>query len=85
MRVKILYFASVRERLGANHESIVMEDGRCQVRDVVELLRKRSEVWADVFRPDSDVRFAVDQEFAGPDTWLHDGAELAVFPPITGG
>jgi molybdopterin synthase sulfur carrier subunit len=31
------------------------------------------------------IRAAVDQAMARPDAALHDGAEVAFFPPVTGG
>jgi molybdopterin synthase sulfur carrier subunit len=31
------------------------------------------------------VRVAIDQTVAWPETLLHEGAEVAFFPPVTGG
>ncbi len=85
MRVNVLYFASVRERVGTDSEQVEVPGEDCRVRDVIDHLRQRGGVWSEVFRPGHDIRFAVDQEFAGADSAVPPGAELAIFPPITGG
>jgi len=85
MEVNILYFASVRERLKLDGESVRIGKDDCRVRDVVEKLRERGGLWGEIFAEGGSVRFAVDQEFAGLDARLQEKSELAVFPPITGG
>jgi molybdopterin synthase sulfur carrier subunit len=45
------------------------------------------QIWQDLQLPGSisNVRIAINQQFAQPDTPLHPGDELAFLPPISGG
>jgi sulfur-carrier protein len=83
MRVHVRYFASLRELLGAN-ESIEVPAG-CDVGALRALLRERSASHAQVLGPGRAVRMAIDQRMADEATLLHEGAEVAFFPPVTGG
>jgi molybdopterin synthase sulfur carrier subunit len=40
---------------------------------------------ADALAPEQGLRAALDQAMCSPDDPLHDGAEVAFFPPVTGG
>ncbi len=85
MNINILYFASVRERLGIDSERVsVGGEGPC-ISDVIAILRKRGGIWANLFASDRNIRYALDQEFAQLSAKLKPNSELAVFPPITGG
>jgi molybdopterin converting factor subunit 1 len=73
-RVRILYFAWLRERVGTAEESVVLPaEGT------------RGPGFAASFTAIRTVRCAVNQEFATPDTPLAAGDEVAFFPPVTGG
>ncbi len=48
-------------------------------------LRSQSEAHARALAPGRAVRVAVDQTLADDATPLHEGAEVAFFPPVTGG
>jgi molybdopterin synthase sulfur carrier subunit len=48
-------------------------------------LRAQSDAHAQALAPGRAVRVAVDQVLADEATPLHDGAEVAFFPPVTGG
>jgi molybdopterin synthase sulfur carrier subunit len=83
MRIQVRYFASLRESLGAG-EWVDVPPG-----STVGLLRDqlvaRSEPHARALARRRAVRCALDQTMADDATPLHDGAELAFFPPVTGG
>ena len=84
-KVDVLYFARLREALGVDRERVTLPDG---VRTVAALrghLCARGGAWATALAPDSLVRVAVDQAMASADRELSDGAEVAFFPPVTGG
>ena len=83
MKVRILYFAALREALGTGHETI--ETQACTVGDLRAQLCGRGGVWAERLAPGRNVRASVDHVMAAPDTALTDGAEVAFFPPVTGG
>jgi molybdopterin synthase sulfur carrier subunit len=81
--VQVRYFASLREALGTG-ESVQVAAGTTlgALRDA---LVARGAGHADVLARSRAVRCAVNQAMAGEDTVLVDGAEVAFFPPVTGG
>jgi len=87
MKIRILYFAALRDALDRADESL-----DTQAATLAELraeLATRGGVWAERFGADSPaarrVKAALDQTMAAGDAALHDGAEVAFFPPVTGG
>jgi molybdopterin synthase sulfur carrier subunit len=85
MKVRVLYFASLRESLGVDREEIELP---AEVADAAALrawLRERGGRWAEVLAEQRAVRVAINQAMAGPGTRLEQGAEVAFFPPVTGG
>jgi molybdopterin synthase sulfur carrier subunit len=87
MRVTVLYFAALRERLGPGElvdlSAVASEPFR--VRELMALLGQRSAAHAEAFAEVSGLRAAMNLQLCGPDTVVSDGAELAFFPPVTGG
>ncbi len=83
--LRLLYFAWLRERLGRAEEQIAVPDGVRSVGALLAWLRDRGDAFATVFAPGSPVRCAVNQDFAGPETPVAPGDEVAFFPPVTGG
>lgn len=83
MRVELLYFAWVRERIGTGAETVEPPAGVATVGGLLDWLATRSAGHAAALADRSALRFAVDQAFVGEDAAL--GAEVAVFPPVTGG
>ena len=84
MNVNVLYFARLREVFGVNTETLVLQED-ASVDTLLDLLRQRGDVWADNLAPQRAFRVAVNQDVAQADTPLNDGAEVAIFPPVTGG
>jgi molybdopterin converting factor subunit 1 len=80
--MRVLYFAWLREKLGTAEEEVPPQP------DVAALLawqRTRGPAYAAAFAPGNRIRCAVNQEFAGPDSPIAAGDEVAFFPPVTGG
>ncbi|MFT3856311.1 MAG: MoaD/ThiS family protein [Aquabacterium sp.] len=89
MKIQIRYFASVREQLGPT-ETVTLgtPDSGASPRTVGELqawLAARSPAHAAALDPARGLRTAYDQELCAADQALADGAEVAFFPPVTGG
>lgn len=87
MKLSIRYFAALREALGAG-EAVDWNPGADEAPDAASLrrwLRARSPAHAQALAPGRAVRVAVDQTLADDATALHEGAEVAFFPPVTGG
>ncbi|MEO8938731.1 MAG: molybdopterin converting factor subunit 1 [Burkholderiaceae bacterium] len=85
MRVTLLYFASLREAVGTARESCELPTGIDTPRRLRGWLRERGEPWSAALAEGRSVRTAIDQVMAAPDTAFVDGAEIALFPPVTGG
>jgi molybdopterin synthase sulfur carrier subunit len=85
MRLTILYFAALRERVGLAREDCEVPASVGTVAALRDWLVTRGAPWSDAFRDAPRVRAAVNQAMARPDTVLLDGAEVAFFPPVTGG
>jgi molybdopterin synthase sulfur carrier subunit len=85
MKVRLLYFARLREAFGVSAEEAVLPDAVRDVGALCEWLRGRGGVWAVELAPGRAYRVAVAQQMARPETGLREGAEVAIFPPVTGG
>jgi len=85
VRVEVLYFASLREALGCARETLELPGGVATAGALRDHLRARGGAWADALADTRTLRVAVDQAMAAPDTPVRDGAEIAFFPPVTGG
>lgn len=83
--ITILYFARLRETLGTDREQLSLPLEVATVGQLAAWLRARGCAWESELAPEKPVRVAVNQEMAGPDTLVPDGAEVAFFPPVTGG
>ena len=83
--LKILYFASLRERMGQNEEHLAAPASVDTLADLIAHLQHRDSAGAAAFSQPSLVRAAVNQEFAHLQTVIRDGDEIAFFPPVTGG
>lgn len=83
MKLRVLYFARLRERLGLAEENLDFAGG--SVADLVAVLKARGGAWAEELGGGRAFRVAVDQEVVALDSALHEGAEVAIFPPVTGG
>jgi molybdopterin converting factor subunit 1 len=81
----ILYFAWLREKIGAAEETMPLPKGVRTVATLMEHLAGRDAAHAAAFDHRKSVRCAVNQEFAPVSTELHPGDEVAFFPPVTGG
>lgn len=77
MQVTVKTFAHLRDRLGfAEQAAEVPEDAR--VLDVWQKVADGSDMPRNVLA-------AVNLDYATVDTRVHDGDEVAFFPPVTGG
>ena len=81
MQVTVLYFAITRERVGLASEPVELPEG-ARVDDLLGEIGRRHATLAPLLPA---LRVAVDERFAGPDTLLADGAEVALIPPVAGG
>jgi molybdopterin synthase sulfur carrier subunit len=85
MKVKVLYFAALREQLGVPAEEIELPAGVGTVAALRSHLRGRGGAWERALADGRLVRAAVNQDMAPPTAALKAGDEVAFFPPVTGG
>ncbi len=77
MTINILYFASLREKVGRGNDTL----------DSSKPLQV-AQVWQQATGQNSfpdDVLIAINQEYTDADAIVSDGDEVAFFPPVTGG
>jgi molybdopterin synthase sulfur carrier subunit len=75
-QISVLYFASLRERMGRAGDQIDADGVQSAV-----------DVWARVCREPmpTNTLVAINQEYASPTAAVRAGDEVAFFPPVTGG
>ena len=83
--MKLLYFAWLRARIGCAEEDIALSPEIKDVAGLLEWLQSRGSRYTEALRDPSVVRVAVNQEYVGTKHPLHEGDEVAIFPPVTGG
>lgn len=81
IRVRVRLFAVQRELAGTREVALEMDDG-ADVEAVWAALADRFPVLAP---GRSSMRFARNGEYADPATAVHDGDEVAMIPPVSGG
>lgn len=84
-RLKILYFAWVREKTGRAAEDVVVPHGIETVSDLVGWLKTRGPEFEAAFARSDVIRAAVDQTHVKPSFPITGAREIAFFPPVTGG
>jgi molybdopterin synthase sulfur carrier subunit len=85
VKVKLLYFAALREQLGTSGEDIELPSGVGTVAALRAHLVSRGGAWQTALAEAKLVRAAVNQDMANPSAAIKAGDEVAFFPPVTGG
>jgi molybdopterin converting factor subunit 1 len=81
MNVRILYFATLRDRAGTKEEELTLTAGST----VGDLLERVLQDHPALSPHMGSAVVAVNKEFAPASQQLHDGDEVAFFPPVSGG
>ncbi|MBS7652279.1 MAG: molybdopterin converting factor subunit 1 [Candidatus Bathyarchaeia archaeon] len=80
MKIRIKYYASLRELVGTPSEELNLEDGS----KIEDLMRKIMEI----HKPLKEVKrilIAVNEDYVEMNENLRDGDLVALFPPVSGG
>lgn len=85
MRLELRFFASVRETLGQGSETVEVPPEVRTLADLRSWLCRRGGVWEQALADGQPLRMACDQAMADGLFPLREGAEVAFFPPVTGG
>lgn len=81
MKVRLLYFAVLRDIAGTDEAELDLAEGTT-ANDVWQTLRARHPQLGDYQLPPMT---AINEDYATPDAVLRDGDELAFIPPVAGG
>ena len=81
--IRVLFFAHLREALGAG-VSLPFADDVATVARLRDHLAARGDQW-QTLATTRNLRAAVNQSMSAPDAAIRDGDEVAFFPPVTGG
>ncbi|MCP5162273.1 MAG: molybdopterin converting factor subunit 1 [Hahellaceae bacterium] len=82
--MKILFFASLRERLQCAEVTLSDTESLQTGRDILNRLIARGEPWQSALQS-GQLLMAVNQEMVPLDTQVNADDEIAFFPPVTGG
>ena len=85
MKIHVLYFASLREKLGKDREDLDLPAGVDTVAALRAHLQARGGAWAEALADGKLLRAAVNQDMAPMGAAIQAGDEVAFFPPVTGG
>jgi molybdopterin converting factor subunit 1 len=81
VKIALRYFALVAELTGRQEGALELASGATVADALQRLGRRHPGLAAAGFRP----LVAVNRRYAGDETPLEEGDELAVFPPVSGG
>ena len=83
MKITVRYFASIREAVRQGSE--VLDTSAANLGALRDELLARGGAYASALARGRAVRMALDQVLSDEAAALRDGAEVAFFPPVTGG
>jgi MoaE-MoaD fusion protein len=81
MKIGVLFFGVLKDLLGRSGETVDLPEG-ARVREVfIHYAREAPRFEAMI----PSLAISVNQEYSGPDRALHEGDEVALLPPVSGG
>ncbi len=81
MKVRVKFFAILRERVGAAAATKEIIEGS----SVGQLWQALQQDYPKLAVPGIRLLYAVNQNYVGPDHVLQDGDEVVFIPPVSGG
>jgi molybdopterin synthase sulfur carrier subunit len=85
MKLKLLYFAWLRQEIGSSGEDLDVPSTVATVDQLIAHLRGRGGGYSHAFAEDSVLRAGVNKKVVDTSHKLAEGDEVAFFPPFTGG
>ncbi len=83
MKIHVKYFASIREAIGQGSDTV--ETSAATLGALRDELTARGGAHGDSLAREKAVRMALNQTLSDEAAALEEGAEVAFFPPVTGG
>ncbi|MCP4752462.1 MAG: MoaD/ThiS family protein [Proteobacteria bacterium] len=81
MNIKVLVFAHLREIVGSEEISLDLEEGS----KGDDILHKLEEKYPEMTGHKKYLKLSMNGEYIGREDLVVEGAEIAVFPPVSGG
>ncbi len=81
MRVRVVYFGILREMAGHEHEAVELADGA----RLAELYSQLQKDIPGLSKFGNSIALSINYEYATLNAPLHDGDEVALLPPVSGG
>ena len=81
MRVRVLYFGMLKDLLECEREEVELPDGSA-AEALIHRVAVRGQAAAAISKT---LAVAVNREYARASAVLHDGDEVALLPPVSGG
>ena len=81
MELVVRFFALYRERAGTNTHRLQLPEGAT----VADLTGEVRRLFPRLAPPDVRIMVAVNAEYAEPGMILHDGDDVCLIPPVSGG
>lgn len=78
MTVTVKFFASLREQLGQHEMQVDLDGSECTVQEIWHRATEAKQLPANILA-------SINMAYAKLDAPVHDGDEVAFFPPVTGG
>jgi len=85
LTIKLKYFAWVRERIGRGEESLTPPDDVTTIAELIAWLKTQGAEYEAAFAEADTIRAAIDMTHVEPSANIGANAEVAFFPPVTGG
>lgn len=85
MKIKLFYFARLKETLKYSTEDLDLPIEVTTILKLKAYLAKRGDVWGEMLMGKLKVRAAINHELVDDNAPIADGDEVAFFPPVTGG
>jgi molybdopterin synthase sulfur carrier subunit len=84
-KIKLRYFAWVRERIGKPEEEVALPADIATVAELMAWLAGQGEQYAYAFENPKVIRAAIDRNHVRGEARIEGAGEIAFFPPMTGG
>jgi molybdopterin synthase sulfur carrier subunit len=81
--ITITYFGALKLLQPSGREELAWHGGTTD--DLLTQLRARGPAWSEALRPGRIYRLAVNQQLLQGPAALHEGDDVAILPPVTGG
>ncbi len=83
--MKLLYFARFRQIIGRSGDELEVPPDVTTISALIDYLVARDPACAAAFSDRKIIKAAINQNHVGHDASLEGAAEVALFPPVTGG